>query len=210
MKLPFDTTEFFRIFGLYNMAVWPLQVLMYVLTLVALFLLWKRRPGAVQMAYYLLAGLWLVNGIGYHLLFFSKINPPALVFGALFIVQAGIFAWQGWKNRAAQPEWSPGRTTTSLIIIFYALLFYSLIGYSVGHRYPEAPVFGVAPCPSTIFTFGMLLLLSVRLRWFVYGIPVLWMLVGTSAAFVLGVREDLGLAASALAFLVLQRRSNLI
>lgn len=59
-------------------------------------------------------------------------------------------------------------------------------------------MFGVAPCPTTIFTFGLLLLTRgpVPLRLLV--IPLLWALVGASAALHLGVREDLGLVVTGL------------
>ena len=48
------------------------------------------------------------------------------------------------------------------------------------------PLFGVAPCPTTIFTIGMLLL--ARGGWVVWLsiIPLLWSLVGLAAALQLG------------------------
>jgi len=57
-------------------------------------------------------------------------------------------------------------------------------------------LFGVAPCPTTIFTIGMLLL--ARGRWVVWLsiIPLLWSLVGLAAALQLGIPEDFGLPAA--------------
>jgi hypothetical protein len=43
-------------------------------------------------------------------------------------------------------------------LIAYAVVIYNALGYVLGHSWPNLPVFGVAPCPTTIFTFGMLLL----------------------------------------------------
>jgi hypothetical protein len=37
------------------------------------------------------------------------------------------------------------------------MVVYPLLGIRFGHSYPRAPLFGVAPCPTTIFTFGLLL-----------------------------------------------------
>ena len=79
MKLPFDSIEFFNVFGAYNAAVWPLQIVLYLLSLFALLLFFRRYKYARQAAFYLLALLWLVNGIGYHLLHFSVINKAAFV-----------------------------------------------------------------------------------------------------------------------------------
>jgi hypothetical protein len=53
------------------------------------------------------------------------------------------------------------------------------------------PLFGVAPCPTTIFTLGMLLLSNASWRLFV--IPLFWSAVGGSAALLLAVPQDYGL-----------------
>jgi hypothetical protein len=51
-------------------------------------------------------------------------------------------------------------------------------------------MFGVTPCPVTIFTFG-LLLLTVRSvpRW-LFVVPFVWSLIGGSAAILLNVPQD--------------------
>jgi hypothetical protein len=54
-------------------------------------------------------------------------------------------------------------------------------------------MFGVAPCPTTIFTMGLLLLTEGRTPPHLAIIPVLWALVGGSAVWLLGVPEDLAL-----------------
>jgi hypothetical protein len=67
----------------------------------------------------------------------------------------------------------------------YALLAYPAIGLWLGHAYPALPLFGVTPCPVTIFTFGCLLFSNTPVPWSVFAIPVLWSLIGGSAAFLL-------------------------
>ena len=204
MKLPFDSNDFFNVFGSYNEAIWPLQILAYLLSLSWLFLFFKKHKHTARAAFYLLSFLWLVNGVGYHLLHFSAINKAAYVFGGLFVAQALLFAWKARKMPSSLSAISPARKTAALILIAYAIFFYSLLGYFSGHQYPKVPICGVAPCPTTIFTFGVLLLAADRLKWYVYLIPLLWALVGTSAAFSLGVREDFGLAAAAIIFVGFQ------
>ena len=83
------------------------------------------------------------------------------------------------------------------IFILYALLIYPILGYFLGHGYPYAPTFGV-PCPTTIFTFGLLLWTERKFPKYLLIIPVLWSFIGFSAAFQWGVWEDLMLLVSAL------------
>ena len=95
--------------------------------------------------------------------------------------------------------WSPWRRYRGVGIglIIYALLLYPVIGKLAGQSYPAVPVFGVAPCPLVIFTFG-LLLLAKRPSLLVLAIPTLWSLIGGSAAFLLHIPQDWLLLASGL------------
>ena len=70
----------------------------------------------------------------------------------------------------------------------------------VTRGWTRAPVFGVAPCPTTIFTFAVLIVLRAPLKLSL--IPLLWAAIGTSAAVLLGVKEDFGLAAAGLMYLM--------
>jgi hypothetical protein len=200
MDLPFTIGQFLQVFERYNAAIWPLQLLAYAAGIAVVALAAVRSPIAGRAAAAVLAALWLVNGIGYHLSFFREINPAAIGFGVLFIVQAAFMTWQGVFHDRLQPFLrKDARTVVALIAIAYATLGYPLLGYLLGHVYPAAPVFGVAPCPTTIFTLGVLLLARPAAPAWLFAIPVAWSAVGGSAAFVLQVREDLGLIAAGLA-----------
>jgi hypothetical protein len=61
-------------------------------------------------------------------------------------------------------------------------------------------MFGV-PCPTTIFTAGILMLARPRI-WPLSVIPVLWSAIGGSAAFLFGVAADLVLPIAGLALIV--------
>jgi hypothetical protein len=67
-------------------------------------------------------------------------------------------------------------------------------------------MFGVTPCPTTIFTFGVLLLSARPLPALLLVIPLAWAAIGGSAAVLLGVREDLTLTAAAAIAVMLQRQ----
>jgi Family of unknown function (DUF6064) len=59
-------------------------------------------------------------------------------------------------------------------------------------------MFGVTPCPVTIFTFGMLLATVPPISPWLLVIPFVWSLIGGSAAILLHVPQDWFLLASGL------------
>jgi hypothetical protein len=190
--LPFTTEEFFEVFARYNTAIWPAQVGAAALGLDALFLLFRPGPEGSRVICLILAAFWLLMGIGYHLLFFTRINILAYAFGFLFVAQAALLFADGFIRRQvifrAEPGW---RTWLAWSLIAYGLVIYPLIGLLGSHAYPMTPLFGVAPCPTTIFTLGLLLLSNASWRLFV--IPLVWSAVGGSAAVLLAVPQDYGL-----------------
>ena len=96
-----------------------------------------------------------------------------------------------------------------VLFVVYSAVLYPLIGISTGHHYPALPMFGVTPCPVTIFTLGMLLLTTNPPSGYLLAIPLLWSLIGGSAAILLQIPQDwLLLASGAItALLLLVRRS---
>jgi hypothetical protein len=72
---------------------------------------------------------------------------------------------------------------------------------------PEATVLGV-PCPTAIFTFGLLFWTVRPIPRHLLVIPLLWALTGSTAVFLFGVLQDLGLLISGLLGLLLLRRDG--
>lgn len=70
------------------------------------------------------------------------------------------------------------------------MVLYPLAGMWAGHRYPELPMFGITPCPLTLFTFGLLLLTTAPVPRPLLVIPFVWSLIGGSAALLLGIPQD--------------------
>jgi hypothetical protein len=203
LEPPFTVAQFFAVFVDYNAAIWPLQIVAYGLGLLAVGGLWLRGPLAKKVILAVLAVLWALNGVGYHFLFFAEINPLAKVFAAFFVLQSILFATSVMVPNDLRFEIRSNlRSAAGLAIIVYALLFYELLGYRAGHGLMAGPLFGVAPCPTTIFTIGMLLLARGRVVVRLSIIPILWSLIGLPAAAQLGVLEDFGLTAAALVLVI--------
>lgn len=193
MSLPFTRTEFFEVFVRYNEAVWPAQIALYALAIVALGLVFVRRNYSGRLIAAILALLWLWMGAVYHLAFFRPINPAAGLFGGAFLLGAAAFAWEGVvRGRLRFDARMRAQSGIALALIAYALVVYPLLAMRLGHGYPAMPTFGL-PCPTTIFTLGLLALLRPPYPGHVLAVPVLWTLVGVQGALLLGVYEDFGL-----------------
>lgn len=199
MDLPFTTEQFLGVFREYNTAIWPVQVAVYLLGLGAIGLTFRRPSWSDRTIAGVLAVFWGWMGAVYHLAFFRTINPAATLFGAFFLVQGLLFVYVGvvrgnltFRARSDLYGWVGG------LLMGYALAIYPVLGALLGHGYPEAPMFGVAPCPATIFTFGLLLWTAGRVPGWLLVIPTLWALIGFTAAFTLGILEDTGLLVAGL------------
>lgn len=196
MSLPFSTEQFFAVFTRYNEAVWPAQLVLAALAIGVLVAIARGAPGAARLGYGLLALLWAWMAIVYHALFFSSINPAAWLFAALSGVAALLFAREATTRPPAPAGTGRPRRLVGWLLVLYALPGYPLVAWAAGQRYPGMPTFGL-PCPTTIWTLGVLVLLPGSRRRLAV-VPLLWAVVGTSAAVQLGVPEDFGLPAAAL------------
>jgi Family of unknown function (DUF6064) len=197
MQLPFTPEQFFDIFRLYNTTVWPAQVLLLALALLALVAMALRRTWSGVAVSAVLAVLWLWLGVAYHLAFFARINPLAYGFAALSIVGGILFAWHGVMHRRINFAFDASlRSGVGAALVAFALLVYPAWATLTGHGFPQLPTFGL-PCPTTLFTIGVLAFASGPGVRPVLVVPTLWSLVGSQAAFLLDVKPDLGLLAAA-------------
>ena len=193
MKLPFTVEQFLEIFKNYNQAVYPMQIIFYLLAALVVFLSVKSITNASKIINSILAFLWFWMGIVYHLLYFSQVNKAAYLFGIIFIIQGLLFLYEGVFNNKLSYSFSRGLFGVSgAVLVVFALVLYPVIGYTFGHIYPSSPTFGL-PCPTTIFTFGIFLWSDKRLPVTILVIPFLWSLIGFFAALKLGIFEDTGL-----------------
>ncbi|MBC5783745.1 hypothetical protein H8N03_12385 [Ramlibacter sp. USB13] len=203
--LPFTHQQFLDVLSAYNAAAWPAQVLAYLAGLAACFALVRRGPGSGRFVATTLAVGWAWTGVAYHLLQFTHINPAAYAFGALFLLQSALFLLAGWQGRLEFGAAGGPRRVLAWALFAYSGVVYPLIGLAAGMPAAQLPMFGITPCPLTLFTFGVLLLATARLPWWLVVVPSAWALVGGSAAFLLQVPQDWPLFFSVLLVPVLVR-----
>ncbi len=208
MQLPFTAEQFFEVFRAYNEAVWPAQVVLHALALAALGLVFRPRRWSGPVVSAILAFLWAWLGLAYHLAFFAAINPLAYVFAGFSGAAAVVFLWQGVVRRRLEFRWSKTpRAVTGLVLAAFALVVYPVWTSTTSHPYPTLPTFGL-PCPTTLFTLGLLGLVVAPYPRSPLIVPVAWCFVGAQAAFLLGVQADLSLIVAGLFGIVLLVRAR--
>lgn len=196
--MSFSTEEFLNLFEEYNLSLWPLQMLLYSLGLFAIFFIMLRKRTEGVAVNVVLAILWFWMGAVYHLLYFSTINSMAFLFGILFIAQSAIFIWAGILGNQLVYRWKLDiKGITGLLFIIFAFLIYPFLSAFFGHSYPRTPTFGL-PCPTTIFTFGILLFSAKKPAWYIYIIPLLWSFIGFLSVYNLSMKEDFSLLVAGL------------
>lgn len=207
--LPFTREQFFGVFAAYNTAVWPVQVVAYLLGLAVVAALLRPAPLGDRLVAGVLATMWIRTGAAYHGLYFAPINRAALVFGALFTMQGVLFVIAGIvRQRLVFGHVRGWGTGLGWALVAYATMVYPLLGQWSGHGYPAQPTFGITPCPVTLFSFGVLLLTSKPVPQWLLVMPLLWSLAGGSAAFLLGVPQDWPLLFSGLTVALLIHRDR--
>jgi len=198
-----------ELFTRYNQDLWPLHVLAYAigLLLVALLVAAPQRVASRIIAVSL-GALWIWLGVVFQGLYATDIDTVlGAAYAVLFVVQGVLLVAFGVTGRLT---FQRGAQTTGQQIgwaaLAYALLIYPIVGMALGHGWPESPLFGMAPCPTTIATFGVLLLARPPVPRALLVAPLLWAVLAPPAAISRGVWEDIGMVVFGLAAAVILLR----
>jgi hypothetical protein len=173
--LLFSPRTYYRLFELYNKAIWPAQLAALVLGLVILALL--RRPGGARgrVITAILAGCWLWVAIAFHAQRYATINTAAISFAWGFGLEAALLIWTGIVRGRLSFERPAGPASRAGLWIFlFALAIEPMLGLALHRGWRQAEIFGVAPDPTAIATLGVLLLANSRGRWLLFVVPAIW------------------------------------
>ena len=194
MNAPFTRSDFLHVFERYNDAMPAAPLVLGGLAASAIggiVLGWKYGD---RWACGVLTVLWLWAGAVFHLGFHADVNPVAVGFGILFVVQAGAFFRRGVMRHDIRfnPCENPKRTILGAVALAYAIGGYPLAAMASGHHWPAMPAFG-APCPTDILTLGLLFWSVPTTPRLLLVVPLIWALVASVGAWEFGMHEDWGL-----------------
>ncbi len=177
-------------------------LLTYVLAIIAFLMVFRKSEYSTRVVSLILAFLWLWIGIVFGIIVFGP-TPTVLagidmtgswyLFGSIFAIHGIILLYFGVIKDTASYAWKPDyRHYVGLLIIVFGLVIYPFVGVLTGRVFPEYPVFGIAPCPVTLFTIGLLLWSDVKPSLPLLAIPIFWAFMGIVPVLFYGIFADIG------------------
>lgn len=169
--LLFSSRTYYRLFALYNEAIWPAHIATAALG--ALCLVLARRGGALgtRAVLAILAALWLWIAWAFHAERFTTINWAAIYYAYAFAFQAALLLWAA-VVRPPDSARAPSFRIAFAVALF-AILLQPAIGQFFGRDWHQAEVFGLAPDPTAVATIA-LLAMHARPPWLLIIVPALW------------------------------------
>jgi hypothetical protein len=173
--LLFSPRTYYRLFEIYNAAIWPAQIVAFGLGLTILALLRRATATRARLIAAILAGSWLWVAIAFHATRYATINTVAVYFAWGFGLEAALLIWTGVvRDRMAFERPADPASRAGLWIFLLALAVEPLVGPVLGRGWRQVEIFGVAPDPTAVATLGILLLATGRGRWSLMVIPAIW------------------------------------
>lgn len=189
MNPPFTIQQFFEIFEKYNSTVFPFQLIIFIFGLAAVLMVHSSKNIKNKVITGILGFFWLWIGAVYHIAFFVSINKAAYAFGGLFIIQGLLFLMELFRRKLEFNFSQCIREYIGYFFIVFGLIIYPIVSYFLEGSFARTISLGL-PCPTTILTFGFLLLTNERFPKYLLIIPTLWAIIGTGAAINFGIYQD--------------------
>ena len=194
----FTLQEFLAMIARYNASYWPIALLAYALGVGAAILALKRGDSASRFVAGVLILFWLWTGVVFNGLVFSGLSGQAVLFAVLFVVEAFLVAATGvFKQQLRFNVRADVYGVVGGLAILYGMIGYPVVAALVGRGYSHWLLLGLTPCPTVVYTLGLLLWSARPLPKAVLAIPALYALGGGMLAASQGIVEDIGMVALA-------------
>ena len=179
--LLFSPRTYHRLFELYNVAIWPAQIVAVALGLALVALLLGRHRRRDRLVAGLLATCWAWSGWAFLYERYAQINWVAPWFALAFALEALLLiAMSVPRDRIAIEEAGHARTRIAASLAALVVVGYPLLAPLAGRAWTTAEVFGVAPDPTALATVFVLIPARARARRILLIVPLLWCIVTAS------------------------------
>jgi hypothetical protein len=171
------------VFGRGNAAIWPMQLVWYAGAAAMIGLAFWSMRRASQLICLLAAAYFAWVGI----VFFGVIESGMTLWVVAFLLEAILLLVAGVVRRdlVFAPSWNLS-SVLGAVFMFYALVAYPIIEMLGGYPLRESPLFGLSPCVTVFFTFGLLLWARSPAPKYVLLLPLAWALSAASGNLAMG------------------------
>jgi len=172
--LLFSVRTYYRLFELYNQAIWPAQIPALMLGGIILWLLHRGDPWQGPAVAGILSAGWLWTAWAFLVQHYDTINWVARYLAIGFAAEALLLVWAGLVRRRLSfrpyDDWI-GRV--GLFLFLFALALQPLIAALVGRDWRQAEILGLTPDPTVVATLGILLTAKSP-PWSLTVLPLFW------------------------------------
>lgn len=200
--------DFYSTLQSYNEAFWYMIITTFLLGFVVVYLAARKSKSSSKVISAILSFLWIWSGIVFFIIYYGPMDAEFLglvlpgvwyLGGILFLLQGFLFLILGLvKSSLSFRLGSDWISVVGALMVVYAMVIYPIIGFLTGYGYPRYPVFGIAPCPLTIFSIGLFQWSDRKMPIAIAAIPFIWALMGIMPVLALNVWADIGELLSAI------------
>jgi len=182
----FTPKTYFRLIEIYNISIWPIQLVALLLSCIIAVLVWRRPICSGKIIASILALSWLWVAWAFHLQRFADIHWVATYYAVGFVIQASLLIWIGViRDRLTMNSVESLVQKLGISTLIFALFIQPLLTLFFGENRNQVELFGITPDPTVIATIGLLMLINVRKHWWIYIIPLSWCLISGATLWVL-------------------------
>lgn len=170
--LLFTPHTYYRLFELYNRAIWPLHLVAGALGLVLIVLVFREGAGRARAIAGVLALCWLWVAWAYLYQRYDTINWSARYIAIAFAAEAILLILFGHVLNRMTPA-VDAASRIGMAIVVFALFIQPLFALLLGRPWTQMEIFGLTPDPTVAATLGTLVAMR-RAPWLLYVVPLFW------------------------------------
>ena len=161
--IPFSKDVFLIVVERYAAAMQPSQVIAFLMGCAMVDMVRRPRASSSRMICFILAAAWFWIGTVYYGSYMAGLSWAAWIAAAAFILQAALLLIFGTVRNCMALHYERNLTAnTGLGLMLYGLFVYPATAVATGIELVSAPVIGLAPDSTLLFTLGVLLIAKHR------------------------------------------------